>query len=106
MHGEVSAAGVEGLYRGARGLDEERINELKAFYGFDKPGLATLCRDAGNYLTFDLGESYFHHQSVMELVISKLPVSISLGVWTFFITYLTCIPLGIAKAVRDGTPSM
>ncbi|MCW8828797.1 MAG: microcin C ABC transporter permease YejB [Gammaproteobacteria bacterium] len=101
--GEVSA-GVEGLYRGARGLDEERIEELKAFYGFDKPAWQRFVEMLGNYLTFNLGESYFHHQSVLELVVSKLPVSISLGVWTFFITYLTCIPLGVAKAVRDGTP--
>jgi len=56
-----------------------------------------------NYLSFDFGESYFHNRSVMELIIDKLPVSISLGMWTFFITYLTCIPLGIAKAVRDGS---
>jgi len=55
------------------------------------------------YLLFDLGDSYFQHQSVMSLIASKLPVSISLGLWTFFITYLTCIPLGIAKAVHDGT---
>jgi microcin C transport system permease protein len=101
--GEASA-GVEGLYRGARGLDEERIAELKAFYGFDKPAWQRFVEMLGNYLSFNLGESYFHHQSVMELVVSKLPVSISLGVWTFFITYLTCIPLGVAKAVRDGTP--
>ncbi len=103
VHGEVST-GVEGLYRGARGLDEERINELKAFYGFDKPAWQRFVEMLGNYLTFNLGDSYFHHQSVMELVVSKLPVSISLGVWTFLITYLTCIPLGVAKAVRDGTP--
>jgi len=56
-----------------------------------------------NYLSFDFGESYFHNRSVMELIIDKLPVSISLGMWTFFIVYLTCIPLGIAKAVRDGS---
>ncbi len=103
MQGEVST-GVEGLYRGARGLDEERINELKAFYGFDKPAWQRFFAMLGNYLTFNLGDSYFHHQSVMELVVSKLPVSISLGVWTFLITYLTCIPLGVAKAVREGTP--
>ena len=101
--GEVSA-GVEGLYRGAKGLDEERINELKAYYGFDKPAWERFVEMLGNYLSFNLGDSYFHHQSVMELVISKLPVSIRLGVWTFLITYLTCIPLGVAKAVRDGTP--
>lgn len=102
-HGEASA-GVEGLYRGAKGLDEERIAELKAYYGFDKPAWRRFLDMLGNYLTFNLGESYFHHQSVLQLVISKLPVSISLGVWTFLLTYLTCIPLGVAKAVRDGTP--
>ncbi len=100
--GEVSA-GMEGLYRGAAGLDEQRLAELRALYGFDKPAVQRFAEMMGNYLTFDLGNSYFHHQSVMELVISKLPVSISLGLWTFFITYLTCIPLGISKAVRDGT---
>jgi microcin C transport system permease protein len=101
-HGEVSA-GTEGLYRGAKGLDEERIAELKAFYGFDKPAWQRFAAMLGNYLTFNLGDSYFHHQSVLELVFDKLPVSISIGLWTFFITYLACIPLGIAKAVRDGS---
>lgn len=100
--GEASS-GVQGLYRGAKGLDESRIEELRAFYGFDKPAWERFMDMLGNYLTFDLGQSYFHHQSVMDLVISKLPVSISLGVWTFLITYLTCIPLGIKKAIRDGT---
>jgi microcin C transport system permease protein len=57
----------------------------------------------GNYFRFDLGESYIHHQSVFELIVSKLPVSITLGLWTFFLTYLTCIPLGIAKAMYDGS---
>jgi len=102
-HGEVSS-GAEGLYRGARGLDSERIKELKAFYGFDKPAWRRFLETLKNYLTFNLGESYFHHQSVLQLVVSKLPVSISIGLWTFFITYLTSIPLGVAKAVRDGTP--
>jgi len=101
-HGEASA-GLQGLYRGARGLDAERIEELKALYGFDQPPWRRFVTLVGNYLTFDLGESYFQHRSVTELIFSKLPVSISLGVWTFLITYLTCIPLGIAKAVRDGT---
>ena len=102
-HGEASA-GLEGLYRGAKGLDEERLEELKAYYGFDKPAWQRFLEMIGNYMTFDLGESFFHHKSVMELIVDKLPVSISLGMWTFFLTYLTCIPLGIAKAVRDGTP--
>ena len=100
--GEASS-GTEGLYRGASGLDEERLKELRALYGFDKPAYERFIAMMGNYLRFDFGTSYFHHQSVMELVISKLPVSISIGLWTFFITYLTCIPLGIAKAVRDGS---
>ncbi|OOZ38776.1 microcin ABC transporter permease [Solemya pervernicosa gill symbiont] len=102
-HGEASA-GIEGLYRGAKGLDEERLNELKAYYGFDKPAWQRFGEMIGNYLSFNLGESYYHHKTVMELVVDKLPVSISLGLWTFFITYLTCIPLGVAKAVREGTP--
>jgi microcin C transport system permease protein len=102
-HGEASA-GIEGLYRGAKGLDEERLNELKAYYGFDKPAWQRFVEMLGNYISFDLGESFFHHKSVLALIIDKLPVSISLGMWTFFLTYLTCIPLGVAKAVRDGTP--
>lgn len=98
-----ATAGAEGLYRGARGLDEERVAELKALYGFDKPAHERFAIMLGNYITFDLGDSYFHHQSVLDLILSKLPVSISLGLWTFFLTYLTCIPLGVAKATRDGT---
>lgn len=98
-----ATAGAEGLYRGARGLDQERLAELKALYGFDKPAHERFLAMLGNYFTFDLGDSYFHHQSVLDLILSKLPVSISLGLWTFFLTYATCIPLGVAKAVRDGT---
>ncbi len=101
--GGEASSGVEGLYRGAKGLDAGRLAELRALYGFDKPAWQRFVEMMGNYLTFDLGDSYFHHSSVIELVVDKLPVSISLGMWTFFITYLTCIPLGIAKAVRDGS---
>ncbi len=101
--GEASA-GIQGLYRGAQGLDSERLAELKAYYGFDKPAWQRFVEMLGNYVTFNLGDSYFHHQSVLELVLSKLPVSISLGMWTFFLTYLISVPLGVAKAVRDGTP--
>ncbi len=100
--GEASGATAQ-IYRGDRGLDPERIEKLKALYGFDKPAHVRFFEMIKNYATFDLGESYFHHKSVTQLVVSKLPVSISLGVWTFFIVYLTCIPLGIAKAVRDGS---
>ena len=101
--GGEASSGAQGLYRGATGLDEERIREIQALYGFDKPVHERFVEMMKNYITFDFGESYFHNKSVMELVISKLPVSISLGLWTFFIVYLTCIPLGIAKAVRDGS---
>ncbi len=102
-HGEASS-GAQGLYRGARGLDEERLAELNAYYGFDKPAWQRFVEMIGNYLSFDLGDSYFQHKSVVDLVIDKLPVSISLGMWSFLLTYLICVPLGIAKAVRDGTP--
>ena len=102
--GGEAAGATSTLYRGDSGLDSERIQKLKALYGFDKPAHQRFFEMVGNYLTFDLGDSYFHHQSVMSLVVSKLPVSISLGLWTFFLTYLISIPLGIAKAVRDGSP--
>jgi microcin C transport system permease protein len=101
--GGEAASGTVSLYRGASGLDAERVAELKALYGFDKPAPQRFVEMMGNYLTFDLGTSWFHHASVMDLIIDKLPVSISIGLWTFLLTYLTCIPLGISKAVRDGS---
>jgi microcin C transport system permease protein len=101
--GEAGAGGGTSLYRGAAGLDKTRLAELNALYGFDKPAYRRFFEMMKHYLTFDLGQSYYHHQSVLQLVASKLPVSISIGLWTFFIVYLTCIPLGIAKAVRDGS---
>jgi len=101
--GEASS-GAEGLlYRGASGIDAERLKELRALYGFDKPAPVRFVEMMKSYLTFDFGTSYYHHRSVLELIVERLPVSISLGLWTFFIVYLTCIPLGIAKAVRDGS---
>ncbi len=101
--GGEAATGGGGVYRADQGLDEEQLASIRELYGFDRPAHERFLTMIGNYVTFDLGESYFRHQSVMELIADKLPVSISLGLWTFFITYLTCIPLGIAKAVRDGT---
>jgi microcin C transport system permease protein len=101
--GEAGGVATGTLYRGAAGLDTERLNELKALYGFDKPAVQRFYDMMKNYLSFNLGDSYYHHKSVMQLIVSKLPVSISIGLWTFFIVYLTCIPLGVAKAVRDGT---
>jgi microcin C transport system permease protein len=101
--GEASS-GMEGLlYRGASGIDAERLKELKALYGFDKPASERFFTMMKSYFSFDFGYSHYQHKSVLELVMSKLPVSISIGLWTFFIVYLTCIPLGIAKAVRDGS---
>ncbi|MDM7323083.1 MAG: microcin C ABC transporter permease YejB [Gammaproteobacteria bacterium] len=102
--GGEASVGAEGLYRGAQGLDAERLAEIRAFYGFDKPAYERFLTMLGHYLSFDLGESYFQHQDVLTLMASKLPVSISLGMWTFLLTYLISIPLGVRKAVRDGTP--
>lgn len=92
-----------GLYQGNKGLDPERIEQLKTIYGFDQPPLTRFVTMMRQYLVFDFGLSYYHHMSVTQLVISKLPVSMSLGLWSFLIVYAVCIPLGIAKAVRDGS---
>ena len=98
---EVSSGG--GMHAGRQGLSAEEIDKLKAMYGFDKPPLTRFVDMVGQYLRFDLGDSFFQPKSVTALVIEKMPVSMSLGLWTFFLTYLICIPLGIAKAVRDGS---
>lgn len=90
-------------YRGAQGLDPAFIAEIERQFGFDKPPLERFLLMVRNYATFDLGESYFRSRGVAELIVSKLPVSISLGVWSTLIIYLISIPLGIAKAVRDGS---
>jgi microcin C transport system permease protein len=100
--GEVSG-GAANIYQGSQGLDAERIREIQALYGFDRPPVERFLAMMGNYLVFDFGRSYYHHQSVADLVISKLPVSMSLGLWSFLIVYGVCIPLGIKKAVRDGS---
>ena len=92
-----------GLYQGNKGLDQERVEQLKKLYGFDRPPLTRFLTMMRQYLVFDFGHSYYHHRRVSELVVSKLPVSMSLGLWTFVIVYSVCIPLGIAKAVRDGS---
>ncbi|MEK0081608.1 microcin C ABC transporter permease YejB [Benzoatithermus flavus] len=97
-------SGVQGRYRGAQGLDPAFIKELERLYGFDKPAWQRFLMMMGNYLRFDFGESYFRSKSVIGLIVEKMPVSISLGLWTTLLTYLVSIPLGIRKAVRDGTP--
>jgi|TARA_B100001564_G_C20627773_1_gene665535 microcin C transport system permease protein len=91
------------LYRGSNGLSEEHILQLNEFYGFDKPFLERFFIMVSNYAVFDLGTSYFHNQSVGDLVLSKLPVSITLGLWSFILVYTISIPLGIKKAVNDGS---
>ena len=103
MSGEAATGSSGGLYQGDRGLDAERLEQLKKLYGFDRPPFERFVSMMGNYLVFDFGNSYYHHKSVVELVISKLPVSMSLGLWTFLIVYCTCIPLGISKAIQDGS---
>ena len=101
--GETAAAAAPGAMRGHSGLQPEEIAQLNKLYGFDKPVLQRFGEMMWRFMRFDLGDSFFHHQSVSQLIVDKLPVSMSLGLWTFFITYAACIPLGIAKAVRDGS---
>lgn len=90
-------------YRGARGLDPELIESIKKMYGFDRPAHERFIKMIGDYLRLDFGTSFFRDKPVIDLVIEKFPVSISLGLWTTLLIYFISIPLGIKKAVRDGT---
>jgi microcin C transport system permease protein len=99
----INNQGQAGSYRGARGLDPAFIARIQKYYGFDRPIQERFVLMLRNYATFDFGKSFFRDTSVVNLVIEKMPVSISIGLWTTLITYLISIPLGIAKAVRDGT---
>jgi microcin C transport system permease protein len=90
-------------YRGAQGLDNKRLAEIKALYGFDKPAPERFLKMLGDYARFDLGQSFYQRKAVWQLILEKLPVSISLGLWTFFLSYLIAVPLGVAKAVRHGS---
>ena len=108
--GDLAASGsgpgaedASSRYRGARGLDPEFVQEIERMYGFDKPMHERFIQMMGQYLRFDFGTSYFRDQTVVDLVLEKMPVSISLGIWTTLLTYLISIPLGIRKAVRDGS---
>jgi microcin C transport system permease protein len=101
--GEGPAASGTG-YRGRQGVDAARVEEIKKLYGFDKPAHERFIQMIGQFARFDLGRSFFHNKDVWQLVVEKLPVSVSLGVWTFLLVYLISVPLGIAKAVRAGTP--
>src|SRR4051812_41678247 len=91
------------MSRGGRGLPPELIERIRKQYGFDKPIGERFFQMMKGYLVFDLGESFFRNARVADLVISKMPVSLSLGLWTTLLIYLISIPLGIAKAVRDGS---
>ncbi|MEQ1955763.1 microcin C ABC transporter permease YejB [Mesorhizobium sp. CN2-181] len=108
--GDLSGAGnfdaggeATSKYRGAQGLDPEFIAKLEKQFGFDKPPLERFGMMLWNYARFDFGESYFRDISVLDLIIEKMPVSISLGLWITLLSYLISIPLGISKAVRDGS---
>jgi len=105
--GQVAAAGanaVNSKYRGAQGLDPAFIKSLEKQYGFDKPAPERFGLMVWNYARFDFGKSYFRDISVIDLIKEKLPVSMSLGIWMTLLGYLISIPLGIRKAVQDGTP--
>ena len=99
----AAQAAVNSKYRGAQGLDPEFIAELETQFGFDKPVHERFFKMVGDYASFDFGESYYRDIPVIDLIMEKLPVSVTLGLWTTLLTYLISIPLGIAKARRDGT---
>ena len=105
----VSSAGSMGPsresgYTGSEGLDPEFVARLEEAFGFDKPPHERFLLMLGNYITLDFGESYFQDKAVFDLVVERLPVSVSLGLWSLLLIYCISIPLGMAKAVRDGTP--
>jgi len=102
--GQQAANSGSERYIGARGLPPEFIAQLEREFGFDKPPLQRFLDMLWNYAHFDFGNSYFRSISVIDLVVEKMPVSISLGLWSTLIAYVVSIPLGIRKAVRDGTP--
>src|ERR1041385_4689659 len=103
--GEVgaSADAVSSKYRGAQGLDPDFIKKLEAQFGFNKPAPERFALMVWNFSRFDFGKSYFRDVSVLQLIKEKLPVSMSLGLWMTLLTYLISIPLGIRKAVLDGS---
>src|SRR5262249_2796256 len=103
VQGASQLDAVNSKYRGAQGLDPEFIKNLEKQFGFDKPAHERFLLMLKNYLTFDFGKSYFRDTSVLQLVKEKLPVSISLGLWMTLLTYSISIPLGIRKAVVDGS---
>jgi microcin C transport system permease protein len=103
MPGAAPGGGEESKYRGARGLDPDFIRQLERQFGFDRPAPERFIRMLRSYVTFDFGTSFFRDQRVIDLIVQKLPVSISLGLWTTLLIYLISLPLGVAKAIRDGS---
>ena len=101
--GLSAASAADTAYRGAQGLDPDFIKELEKQYGFDKPAHERFWQMLGDYITLDFGESFYRDVPVFDLIVEKMPVTISLGLWTTLLVYLISIPLGIMKAVRDGT---
>jgi microcin C transport system permease protein len=101
---KISDDAASSHYPGAQGVDPELIKELEHQFGFDQPLHKRFLAMITHYIQFDFGKSYFRDETVFHLVVSKMPVSVSLGLWTTFIVYLISIPLGIRKAVKDGTP--
>ncbi|HZR71077.1 MAG TPA: microcin C ABC transporter permease YejB [Burkholderiales bacterium] len=99
----AAASSAASRYHGAQGIDPEFIRQLEKQFGFDKPAHERFVLMMGRFLRFDFGKSFFRDRSVIELVLERMPVSISLGLWTTLLVYVVSIPLGIAKAVRDGS---
>ncbi len=99
----AGAGGDTGGYKAGRDLNAQQIAELKKLYGFDKPAHVRYVEMLAGFLQFDLGKSFLQNKGVWALIKEKLPVSMSLGLWTFLISYLISIPLGVAKAVREGS---
>jgi microcin C transport system permease protein len=106
--GDVAASaqsgGTSSLYRGAQGLPQDFVDQLNKQFGFDKPAPERFVKMLWDYLRFDFGKSYFRDVPVLQLIKEKLPVSMTLGLWMLVLTYGISIPLGVRKAVRDGTP--
>ncbi len=103
MRASAQGEGARSGSAGRRDLDAKQIEEIKKLYGFDKPPLTRYFEMLGSFARFDLGRSFMHNKDVWQLIKEKMPVSISLGLWTFLLAYMVSIPLGIAKAVREGS---
>jgi microcin C transport system permease protein len=101
--GGRAAGATLGGYRGRQGVDAAKVEEIKKLYGFDKPAHERFVQMLGQFARFDLGRSFYHNKDVWQLIKEKLPVSITLGMWTFLLIYAISVPLGILKAVRAGT---